>query len=849
MNLWRTFAALDAQNRTAWHAFAWIVVVYLINHLLLSPWLIEDAAISMAYARHFADGEGFVANPGAEPTEGFSNPTWTLLQAVLYLAGISPFATVKLFGGALGVVGLWVAWRAARRLVADPTTALVAPLVLAVNPQYIIWNAAGLENPLFVVLSGWGTLRLLDEMDDPNAAPWSAIALGLLAVTRPEGLAYALAPWIVATWSLWRQPLTALAFSFRFWAIAAAPAALWQAYRLRVFAWPFPNTYYAKLDAVDRTLPLDWDARSWSYIAVWTMTSGAFLTFFGLAWANRAKKRWVNVAMAIAIAIAVVGVTTGVPAVEEWLWSDKTETKEVEYARIGWLTLTLMWVATASLARPLARDRITWWSLVIGTLAYSVFAGGDWMVGWRWMSSLVLPAAVLTADATNQVIQAVRRRWLRWLAVGFTWPPLFVGGLMYQSWYLNHVDTTPFDIERRTAYIHRMMDRLGLRDVQVLDIDMGGLIWWGRFDIVDFAGLLDVPVAHHKWERKFVEEYAYKERNPEIVHIHGGWASRTRVDRLAGFTTRYVTAPHFTAGRTNWHPGTWIRKDLLTTEAPAADDPTLTTFGEHASVSWRGSPPVAGTGRELLIDGTLSLAKRSPGVRVWLALRSGERVVVTDAAPGFDYVPTEKWRPTETWRFRARMAIPTDFPTGDADFAIVVIGADGQPLPAESATTAPALAHGERRWEKVIAIVDPAMANAAAATRLEDARGLAERGECEQALATWDEVATLTGQPAEPAVESDVARCFARWADAATGQAAADAIATARRRDHRDAEVKRVGNRLAEAWLATGQDALSRDDVDEAYQAWRWSLIANPTQTALRRRLESLRDRRLEIKP
>ncbi|MCE7959156.1 MAG: hypothetical protein DYH06_14645, partial [Acidobacteria bacterium ACB2] len=46
--------------------------------------LLDDAMVSMRYARNLARGEGLVFNPG-ERVEGFSNPLWVGAMAVVHL--------------------------------------------------------------------------------------------------------------------------------------------------------------------------------------------------------------------------------------------------------------------------------------------------------------------------------------------------------------------------------------------------------------------------------------------------------------------------------------------------------------------------------------------------------------------------------------------------------------------------------------------------------------------------------------------------------------------------------------------------------------------------------------------
>jgi arabinofuranosyltransferase len=45
--------------------------------------LFDDAMISMRYARNLAAGHGLVWNPGAEPVEGYTNPTLGRLHGLL----------------------------------------------------------------------------------------------------------------------------------------------------------------------------------------------------------------------------------------------------------------------------------------------------------------------------------------------------------------------------------------------------------------------------------------------------------------------------------------------------------------------------------------------------------------------------------------------------------------------------------------------------------------------------------------------------------------------------------------------------------------------------------------------
>ena len=126
-------------------------------------WIVDDAGLSFAYARSLATGAGPVLQPGSDPVEGFSNPTWVAVLAVgralhLFDHGswfgtpdlvLYPEAgrTVVLFRGVRPHV-LDRAHRVAatRRDKSRRGTATVAV------PSFVIWTTSGLENGLFVLV-------------------------------------------------------------------------------------------------------------------------------------------------------------------------------------------------------------------------------------------------------------------------------------------------------------------------------------------------------------------------------------------------------------------------------------------------------------------------------------------------------------------------------------------------------------------------------------------------------------------------------------------------------------------------------------------------------------------------
>ena len=232
--------ALPDEDKVHAHGLMLCGALFLFHYGLHSWWFIEDAAISFSFARNAATGEGFVAYPGGEPVEGFSNPSWTLLLTFFRLLGISPFISAKVLGAVLGLATLPLAWAWARRLMGGRAAGrwpLLVPLLLAVSPQFVLWCASGLENPLFTFLIALGGLWIVREAEEGGS--WrSAVPWLVLAITRPEAPLYAAVAALVALLftASRRGVRAAWAWAWRWGLAFGLPFLLWHAIRIAYFA-------------------------------------------------------------------------------------------------------------------------------------------------------------------------------------------------------------------------------------------------------------------------------------------------------------------------------------------------------------------------------------------------------------------------------------------------------------------------------------------------------------------------------------------------------------------------------------------------------------------------------------
>ena len=222
------------------------VVAASLHARYLSVPLVDDAAITVAFAESLIRGHGLRLTESSQVVEGFSSPLWTFLIALAGEAHTSArhFAGVGgtvLSMAALPIFAMWGAAGRGRVRLEDA----VAPWLAATATTYVYWGASGMETGLMALLIATSGLLFLRELR--RGTGWlTGIALGLLCVTRPEGILYAGAAGVVwlavrrgeRRWPGGQEVRIAIAGSL--------PLVVYLVFRRLYFDQWMPNTYYAK---------------------------------------------------------------------------------------------------------------------------------------------------------------------------------------------------------------------------------------------------------------------------------------------------------------------------------------------------------------------------------------------------------------------------------------------------------------------------------------------------------------------------------------------------------------------------------------------------------------------------
>jgi hypothetical protein len=206
--------------------------------ILFWDYSIDDAFITFRYSRNLADGYGLVFNPGGDVVEGYSNFLWMLILALVSLAGLPIYLLAKILGVICTLTAGLVYFLVGRKLEIDLTALAGAGFLLA--PVTAFWAVSGLELGLHAMLLALALYAYLCR----SRFLWPLLAL--LVVSRPEGAALALI--IPAAGMLFDRD--SFNSNKAYYLIAAGCVVLTAAaltiFRLKVFGYPLPNTYYAK---------------------------------------------------------------------------------------------------------------------------------------------------------------------------------------------------------------------------------------------------------------------------------------------------------------------------------------------------------------------------------------------------------------------------------------------------------------------------------------------------------------------------------------------------------------------------------------------------------------------------
>jgi arabinofuranosyltransferase len=220
---------------TTRHTFWLSTMAYLFAALLLCypQWTVDDAFISLRYARNLVDYGQLTWNPGEAPIEGYTGIVWTLLAAGAIWAHLPPLIMLNLVTLVSTLVMLVLVDHILVDVGAELPQRLFARGLLIVAGWWPIHAMSGLETMLYTALILASVRAWL------RRSPWLPLICLVCALTRPEGVVLALAL-VVASWGRGER------WSLLRWGGFVVPGAVYFAWRWSYYGQLFPNTFYVK---------------------------------------------------------------------------------------------------------------------------------------------------------------------------------------------------------------------------------------------------------------------------------------------------------------------------------------------------------------------------------------------------------------------------------------------------------------------------------------------------------------------------------------------------------------------------------------------------------------------------
>ncbi|WP_232661455.1 hypothetical protein [Pseudonocardia sp. TRM90224] len=464
-------------NRLQTAAAVLLPTTLLIWHATLyGAWIVDDAAITFAYARSIAAGAGPVVQLGADPVEGYSNPAWMALHVLGSWLGLFDRGTwfgvpdyvafPKALAIALFVVTLLGCHRAARAITARPALVTAATgVLLAANPSFVIWVVSGLENSLLVAAAVWLAALMTPavaegRLYEPRTAVWCGLLVALAALTRPDGLVYIAAYPVVAVLAVNRGGVARMVASIALSTAAfAVPFGAYLAWRVAVFGAWLPNTAVAKGQALPTAENLErFDELNrnlgWPYVVVVLTTIVAGLVF------GAPHRRAL-----LATAVPFLGAVT------------------------AFVVLQADWMGQYRFATPL-------WAL--GALLLSLSVARLLAVLAPRRLAMIAVVVVVAAGVASSLPE------MRDDAQDFSAEPTF--GVCMAAEYSGHL-------------VNEYATALGVSGGTVFTPDLGGSSMTSRLQLVDMAGLVDATIAKFWAEKDYagLRDHIYDRIRPTFI--------------------------------------------------------------------------------------------------------------------------------------------------------------------------------------------------------------------------------------------------------------------------------------------------------------------------------------------
>lgn len=451
--------------------------------------IVDDAFISLRYARNLLEGNGLVFNPG-EYVEGITNLGHVLTVAALGWLGLDLTWAARLVGLTGGLAAAIFAPAALLPSPGQQPERSIARLLLLANFSFVFMSVTGLET---VFYTGILCLACYAFERNERRIDWrTGLLLAALFSVRPDG---AIMGAVLVGLALFRHGPRQLLRSEGVWIWVLGIAAV-EIFRFSYYGAWVPNTALVKGPGgsfAPTTLPW-YGAIGDDLVEMLAQTGGATSVLFALV-AIVFHRRREAIQLAVPISAAA--------------------------------------------------------------LAFEAYAGGDWMLGYRFLLPALPFYLCLVAMGMMECLRAlVQRRPEEGLVfVGAAWVGILIVAINCWSSgleFLQRQNQYPYSYmtSKRMTEAGRWIGSHYPETYQLQAGSVGALGFFSRVVIIDTLGLTDRTIAKTGPDRERRDAYL-RERNPELVILTG--TSREPPETTREIHGRpYGLAQSFPMGENYW---------------------------------------------------------------------------------------------------------------------------------------------------------------------------------------------------------------------------------------------------------------------------------------------------------
>lgn len=231
-----------------------IISIYIVGCLYVYNFYIDDAFISLRYAKNLVTHGQLTYNLGEQPVEGYTNFLLVLIEALFIKLGVQDVINIpKIVGIISGILAIILINKLSSKII-DSELKYFPCFLFAVSIPVIMWSIAGLETAPFILLILGGIYYFINSLENNQIehSLASDMFFFLAFLCRPEGLIF----WVMSYIFIFLNRKKGVTYrnKIKSMLLSLILICVYLAWKYYYFGNLLPTTFYAKHQALSPEL-------------------------------------------------------------------------------------------------------------------------------------------------------------------------------------------------------------------------------------------------------------------------------------------------------------------------------------------------------------------------------------------------------------------------------------------------------------------------------------------------------------------------------------------------------------------------------------------------------------------